>query len=339
MKIHDLKPAAGLEPAPQARSAAASAARAARPPAAAPRASSARGTVPPGFEGGQMPLHTRASRSSRASTTRSGSSTRSSTSTRSTAIDAGDRGHARDAARARPRRQGRAWSRCSAGASSPRPLTVKAHGFSKSRRGSHRGGGRYASRSCPLPWGDRPPAGQGQPAHQPLDLAILRRRRQVDDQEPACCPACGTCSGSPTCGTRSSSRCSSSRSTGSARTSRCPASTSTRSRSSRTRPKHGGVLGFLDLFSGGALTQFAVFALGIMPYITASIIMQILGVVIPKLEQWQNEGAVGQRRSRSGPATSPSAIALHAVDRPRVRCSTRAAAACSASAATPRAST
>jgi preprotein translocase subunit SecY len=58
----------------------------------------------------------------------------------------------------------------------------------------------------------------------------------------------------------------------------------------------GGVLAFLQLFSGGALTRFSVFALGIMPYITASIIMQILAVVIPKLEQWQNQGAVGQRK-------------------------------------------
>ena len=58
----------------------------------------------------------------------------------------------------------------------------------------------------------------------------------------------------------------------------------------------GGVLGFLQLFSGGALTQFAIFALGIMPYITSSIIMQILTVVIPKLEQWQQQGAVGQRK-------------------------------------------
>ena len=56
------------------------------------------------------------------------------------------------------------------------------------------------------------------------------------------------------------------------------------------------MLAFLQLFSGGALTQFAIFALGIMPYITASIIMQILGVVIPKLEQWQKQGAVGQRK-------------------------------------------
>ena len=58
----------------------------------------------------------------------------------------------------------------------------------------------------------------------------------------------------------------------------------------------GGVLGFINLFSGGALTQMAVFALGIMPYITASIIMQVLAVVIPKLEEWQEQGAVGQRK-------------------------------------------
>jgi len=57
-----------------------------------------------------------------------------------------------------------------------------------------------------------------------------------------------------------------------------------------------GAIGFLDLFSGGALTGAAVFALGIMPYITSSIIMQLLGVVIPKLEQWQNEGQTGQKK-------------------------------------------
>jgi preprotein translocase subunit SecY len=57
-----------------------------------------------------------------------------------------------------------------------------------------------------------------------------------------------------------------------------------------------GIVGFLNLFSGGALTQFAVFALGIMPYITASIIMQLLTVVIPKLEKWSKEGATGQKK-------------------------------------------
>ena len=60
--------------------------------------------------------------------------------------------------------------------------------------------------------------------------------------------------------------------------------------------KSSGALGFLNLFSGGAFASFSIFALGIMPYITASIIMQVLGVVIPKLEKLQQEGAVGQRK-------------------------------------------
>jgi preprotein translocase subunit SecY len=57
-----------------------------------------------------------------------------------------------------------------------------------------------------------------------------------------------------------------------------------------------GALGLFNLFSGGAFSSFSIFALGIMPYITASIIMQVLGVVIPKLEELQQEGAVGQRK-------------------------------------------
>ncbi len=64
----------------------------------------------------------------------------------------------------------------------------------------------------------------------------------------------------------------------------------------QAQAERGGVLGFLNLFSGGALTQMAVFALGIMPYITSSIIMQLLAVVIPKIEQWQKQGAVGQKK-------------------------------------------
>jgi preprotein translocase subunit SecY len=57
-----------------------------------------------------------------------------------------------------------------------------------------------------------------------------------------------------------------------------------------------GFLSFIDLFSGGALTRMAVFGLGIMPYITSSIIMQLLTVVIPKLEQWQKQGEQGQKK-------------------------------------------
>jgi preprotein translocase subunit SecY len=58
----------------------------------------------------------------------------------------------------------------------------------------------------------------------------------------------------------------------------------------------GGFLGFIDLFSGGGLTNVAVFGLGIMPYITSSIIMQLLTVVIPKLEQWQKQGEQGTKK-------------------------------------------
>src|SRR6058998_4388500 len=56
------------------------------------------------------------------------------------------------------------------------------------------------------------------------------------------------------------------------------------------------VLGFLNLFSGGGLGRIAIFALGIMPYITASIILQLLQVVVPSLEKLSKEGEVGQAR-------------------------------------------
>src|SRR5216110_3590031 len=55
----------------------------------------------------------------------------------------------------------------------------------------------------------------------------------------------------------------------------------------------GTVLGVLNLFSGSALARFSIFALGIMPYVTASIILQLLTVVIPSLEQLQKEGEAG----------------------------------------------
>ncbi len=58
----------------------------------------------------------------------------------------------------------------------------------------------------------------------------------------------------------------------------------------------GNVFGFMDIFAGGALSNFAVFALGIMPYITASIIMQLLTIVIPKLGEWAKEGESGQKK-------------------------------------------
>src|SRR5262245_42898789 len=55
----------------------------------------------------------------------------------------------------------------------------------------------------------------------------------------------------------------------------------------------GSLLGLLNLFSGGALSQFSVFALGIMPYVTASIVLQLMTVVIPRLAELQKEGEAG----------------------------------------------
>ncbi|SHE35587.1 protein translocase subunit secY/sec61 alpha [Ferrithrix thermotolerans DSM 19514] len=59
---------------------------------------------------------------------------------------------------------------------------------------------------------------------------------------------------------------------------------------------NGGVFGFLNLFSGGAIARAALFGLGVMPYITSSIIIQLLTTVIPKLEEWRDQGAVGEKK-------------------------------------------
>jgi preprotein translocase subunit SecY len=71
-----------------------------------------------------------------------------------------------------------------------------------------------------------------------------------------------------------------------------------------------GVLGFLNLFSGGALTKIAVFGLGIMPYITATIVMQLLQTVVPKFTQWRDQGAVGQRKLTQATRYLTIALAL-----------------------------
>ena len=62
------------------------------------------------------------------------------------------------------------------------------------------------------------------------------------------------------------------------------------------RGQQGGILGLLNVFSGGALSRFSIFALGIMPYISASIIMQLCTVIVPSLEALKKEGQSGQRR-------------------------------------------
>ncbi len=59
---------------------------------------------------------------------------------------------------------------------------------------------------------------------------------------------------------------------------------------------NGTLFGLLNLFSGGAFFDFSIFAMGIFPYINASIIMQLLTVVVPKVEEWSKEGAEGQKK-------------------------------------------
>ncbi|AGX86326.1 preprotein translocase subunit SecY [Candidatus Symbiobacter mobilis] len=60
--------------------------------------------------------------------------------------------------------------------------------------------------------------------------------------------------------------------------------------------QQGGILGMFNMFSGGALSRFTIFALGIMPYISASIIMQLMGYVVPAVEQLRKEGESGRRK-------------------------------------------
>lgn len=66
--------------------------------------------------------------------------------------------------------------------------------------------------------------------------------------------------------------------------------------SSFLREKGGALMGFFDIFSGGALSRLSIFALGIMPYISASIILQLLTVVVPSLEALSKEGETGRRK-------------------------------------------
>lgn len=61
--------------------------------------------------------------------------------------------------------------------------------------------------------------------------------------------------------------------------------------------RSGNLLGLLDMFSGGALSKFSIFAMSITPYINASIILQLLKVVIPTLEQWSKEGEEGYKKT------------------------------------------
>ena len=80
-----------------------------------------------------------------------------------------------------------------------------------------------------------------------------------------------------------------------------------------TRGGSGSFLGMFNMFSGGALQQLSIFTLGIMPYVTSSIVMQLLTVVVPKLDQLNKEGEQGWELVQVieySPEKSPSYIAF-----------------------------
>jgi len=62
------------------------------------------------------------------------------------------------------------------------------------------------------------------------------------------------------------------------------------------KQQKNGILGMFNMFSGGALSRFTIFALGIMPYISSSIIMQLATIAVPQLEQLKKEGDAGRRK-------------------------------------------
>ena len=181
---------------------------------------------------------------------------------------------------------------------------------------------------------DRAPRAAG-PAHRPVDrrcrLRHVRSHTVVPvraahgvppaSQEDHCVlTAFGRAFRRPTCARRSSSPWGSWRCTGSAP--RHPVARRVLpdrpgAASSRSRRRELSLYWLINLFSGGALLQLSIFALGIMPYITASIIVQLLTVVIPRFEQLKKEGQSGSqadavhplphdraRRSCSPPASS-----------------------------------
>ena len=78
-------------------------------------------------------------------------------------------------------------------------------------------------------------------------------------------------------------------------TSRCPVSIRQQLAQFFARNKNG-ILGMFNMFSGGALSRFTVFAIGIMPYISTSIVVQLLSIVVPSLEALKKEGEAGRRK-------------------------------------------
>lgn len=76
------------------------------------------------------------------------------------------------------------------------------------------------------------------------------------------------------------------------------------------RSQRGGILDMFNMFSGGALSRFSIFTLGIMPYISASIIMQLMTVVSPTLEALKKEGESGRRKITQYTRYGTAALAI-----------------------------
>ena len=288
----------------------------------------------PGFEGGQMPLYMRLGKLRGPNHRKSMPMGPFRTHTTPVNVrdlerfDAGRRGDARSCSR-RPAssRRLRHPVKILGDGELSRGLTVHAHAFSTPRGRADRGGRRHgrrdragerraraarrtrkaraASRKSAERRGRGRRARRGRrrpsPAEEPPRPARSRggaernragargvdgenRAAEPDQRLEVARPAQASC-----CSPR---RCS--RSTGSAPSCRRRASTRPRL---RTRSQNqGGIFGLLSVFSGGGLSRLGVFALGIMPYITASIILQVMTPVFPNLQALQKEGELGQRR-------------------------------------------
>ena len=174
-------------------------------------------------------------------------------------------------------------------------LTVHAHGFSARRARAHRGGRRHLHDHRGL--GAAPPPGRARPSTR-----IGRSRPPGRRTGGAALAMLATILNAFTVADirkKLAFTAAMLRSTGSARTSPCRASTPTAVNSIQKNFGGSNILGLLNLFSGGGLSRIAIFALGIMPYITASIILQLL-------RSWCRRWRSSQRRARSGRRGSPS---------------------------------
>ena len=303
----------------------------ARPPVAVPRAPRPATRSRPRFEGGQMPLHMRLPKlkgfknrvPGRVPGRQPGQARR--------AVPRGRRRSPSTTWSPRARSARASWSRCSATASSSVALAGDRARVLRLRQGEDRGGRRLRHRARER--SSRARLGQAGVACQactrrsarPDGLPVCRGQAATAARRLAFAHASGSSpqradrpaggarahrvrhgrSGRRTC---ARSCCSRSRIIALFRLGSHDPDAGRRLRERPRLPRPGqrrsaASIGLVNLFSGGALLQLSVFALGIMPYITASIILQLLTVVIPRLETLRRRARPARRRSPSTPAT------------------------------------